>query len=359
MSNATTNMKLRPYGKGGREVHLPVDGGAHILEGTLVSQLASTAMLVPGSTSSSGAAVGVAAMEVDNTAGSDGDLRCKVLMDQIFVFANGLTTDACSEATPMFAVVYMGDDHTIFDNDASGTLKPAGRFMGMEPDGRVRVFVGMANLGDSLADADAVAIADAGLFTTATDAEGALQEVYQGLLSVQKTIQVPLGGAIDIATGALLAVFADATGTTPGTQFTNSKTAGIRWNNDAAPGAIAVNVAMPQDLDDTANMTFHALVSKTGATVGDATALTIGAFEIVPAALHDADADFGGDTNAVVGNATAKTVTELIATFTAANVHAAPEAICLTIKPKAGTLGTDDLVLHACWLEYKAKLLTS
>jgi hypothetical protein len=202
-------------------------------------------------------------------------------------------------------------------------------------------------------------IADAGDFTDETELEGATQEIYQGLLSTQKCIPIPLGGAIDIATGALLAVFSGGVSTTPGTEFTNSKTSAIRWNNDAAPGAIAVNVAMPQDLDETADVTFHALVSKTGATVGDALKLTVGAFEHIPGALHDADSDFGGDTSAVTGDATAKTVTEVTLTLAAANVHAAPSSICFTIKPKAGTLGTDDALLHSAWLEYKPVLLAS
>lgn len=207
--------------------------------------------------------------------------------------------------------------------------------------------------------ASLVGIQDAGAFTAQTTVEGALAEIYQTELSIQKTLPIFLGGAIDIATGALLAVFADGAVTTPGTQLANSKSAAVRWNNHATPGAIAVNVALPQNLDDTAVITFHALVSKSGATVGDALALTVGAFEIVPTALHDADADFGGDTSAVVGNATAKTVTEVILTLAAVDVHAAPEAMCFTIKPKAGTLGTDDAFLHAAWLEYKPKLMTS
>ncbi len=35
----------------------------------------------------------------------------------------------------------MYDDHTVYDNDASGTLKRAGYFMGMEPNGDVRVLI--------------------------------------------------------------------------------------------------------------------------------------------------------------------------------------------------------------------------
>jgi hypothetical protein len=361
MSNTSKNLIRHPFGKDGRDIFLPVDGGSHIYEGSLVSQLSGTAMLVPGSTASSGNAVGVAVHEIDNTNGSDGDKRCRVEFDRIFEFANGLTTDACSEATQLFSVVYMGDDHTIFDNDAGGTLKAAGRFCGMSEDGKVRVFVGaaIADLGDALADASDVAIADAGNFTSQTTAEGATQEIYQHLESIQKQVNIPITAALEVATGALLTVFADGSTSVPGTQLTNSKAVSVRWNNHATPAAIAVTVPMPQDLDDMADVVFHALVSKVGATSGDATKLTVGAFEQTVAALHDADSDFGGDTTAVVGNATSKTVTEVTLSLLGANVHATPSAMTFTIQPKAGTLGTDDLCLHAAWLEYKGKLLAS
>jgi len=140
MANATSNLVYRPYGLGGRNIHMPVDGGSHIYEGTLVSQLTGTGMLVPGSTASSGPAVGVATHETDNT-GSDGAKRCVVHTDRVFLFDNGSGGDACSEATLLGAPVYMFDDHTVYDNDAGGTLKRAGYFAGMESDGKVRVFV--------------------------------------------------------------------------------------------------------------------------------------------------------------------------------------------------------------------------
>ena len=207
--------------------------------------------------------------------------------------------------------------------------------------------------------ANLVGYQDAGAFTAADDVDEALDELYQHTKSVQKQVNIPLTSALDVATGALLAVFAGGASTTPGTQLTDSKSAAVRWNNDAAPGAIAVNVAMPQDLDDTADVVFHALVSKTGATLGDATSLTVGAFEHTVGALHDADVDFGGATSAVVGNAAAKTVTEVTLTLALANVNPTPSSLCLTIKPTAGLLGTDDFILHSAWLEYKGKLLTT
>lgn len=141
MANATSSQSYEPIGSGGRIIDLPVDGGSTIYAGTMVSQLTATGMAVPGSTASSGKAIGVAEHDADNSGGADGAKRVRIMTDRIFAFANGATTDAFSEASLIGAPAYMADDHTVYDNDASGTLKPAGIFMGMEPDGKVRVLV--------------------------------------------------------------------------------------------------------------------------------------------------------------------------------------------------------------------------
>jgi hypothetical protein len=141
MANLTAALGRKPYGKGGRDISHGVDGGTATYEGGLISQLTATGMLVPTSTSGAGPAIGVATHDQDNTAGSDGALRLTVETDRIFIFANGTSTDACSEATLIGSPVYAFDDHTVYDNDASGTLAVAGLFMGMEPDGTVRVYV--------------------------------------------------------------------------------------------------------------------------------------------------------------------------------------------------------------------------
>ncbi len=358
MSNSTASIVTNPYGQGGRNIYLPVDGGAKIFKGTLVSQLTATAMLVAGSTASSGPAIGVATHDVDNSAGSDGDLRCIVRTDQIFIFANGTSTDACSEATKLFSVVYMSDDHTVYDNSAGSTLQPAGRFLGLEPDGRVRVFVGMSNLGDSFADASGVAIADTGAFTTAADVEAALAELYQNVRTVNASVGIPLTSFVD-ADGDPLAKFVSAGSPTFGFALADSESLCLRWNNDATPGTALGQIAVPSDLDDTADAALEFLCSKSGATVGDATTLTLTAFIISEGDLHDADANCGGVTNALVGNATAKTTDVLSHTFTAANIPASPSSLTFTVTPTAGTLGTDDLIIHSVRLRYKRKVQTS
>ena len=145
MSNSTVNLPRFPYGSGGRNLILPVDAGTHLYEGTLVSQLDATGMLVPTTTASSGPAIGVACHEQDATSGSDGDLRCAVATDGIFIFACGSSGNAFTEANLIGSPAYASDDHTV--TPLRGTGAPvAGLFMGMEPDGRVRVFVSSKRL---------------------------------------------------------------------------------------------------------------------------------------------------------------------------------------------------------------------
>lgn len=353
MSNATSNLAPAPYGKGGRDVVLPVDGGAHIYAGTLVSQLSATSMLVPGSTALSGAAIGVAAHEADNTSGADGALRCRVMTDQVFLFPNGAGGDACSEATAMFSVVYMADDHTVYDNDAVGTLKPAGRFVGMEPDGRVRVFVGMANLGDALADAADVAIADAGTFTATSTVETALQEIYQSLLTAQKSIplslysfrEVTAGGDVGngAANGGIL-----ASDTTPIMRGDAAESAEISW---AATNVdpISTHITLPTDFDDTANATLDLFVYTDNAGGGgiDAATFTV---------------ETGWDGGALVSDAAtdgtpATTWHKITATIAAADIPAAAANLTIALTPAAHA--NDPIQLVGARLNYKAKLLTS
>jgi len=61
----------------------------------------------------------------------------------------------------------------------------------------------------------------------------------------------------------------------------------------------------------------------------------------------------------MTGDATAKTVQEVTLTLALANLTAYPAAVELTIKPKDGTLGVDDVIMLAAWIEYKKKLLTA
>lgn len=203
-----------------------------------------------------------------------------------------------------------------------------------------------------------VSIADAGTFTAAATVEAALQEIYQHILSAQSQIQIPIFAFAE-ASGVALAQFANAADPTPGFSLDNSEALGIRWNNHANPDPIGCTIAMPQDLDDTADIIVHFLASKSGATLADAVTFTCQAFFQTVGALHDADADAGGASSAMTGDSAAKTVQEETLTIAAADVPASPSCLTLTIQPTDGLLGTDDVTLHAVWIEYTKKILTA
>jgi hypothetical protein len=350
MANSTINLLLKTIGVGpGREYFLPVDGGAHIYEGTLVSQLSATAAAVPGSTALSGPAIGVAVHESDNSSGSDGTTRLRVKADQVFEFANAAGGDACSEATPLFSVVYMYDDHTIADNSNSGARQKAGRFCGMSDDGKVRVFVGMSNLGDALAAATDVSIADAGTFTATSDVEAALQEIYQHLLTANASVCFSLRQAREVTSGGDVGNAAAiggvlASDTTPILRADANESEEIAWaasNSDI----ISFDTSLPSDFDGTGNVTVDLLVAS-GAT--DAASFSLLSSWDKGAQVTDSFDD------SATKSATLHTIT---ATVAAADIPNAAGCVTFQLVPPAHT--TDAIILGSVRLNYKRKLLTA
>jgi len=182
------------------------------------------------------------------------------------------------------------------------------------------------------------------------------QELLADKLTTQRVITVP-NPQMEID-GTMLLAFVDATDVIPGLA-TDVESLGIRWNNHATPDPVMTGVMMPSDLDETKDVVLHILASKTGATLGDAVTFTVTAFFQTVGALHDADADLGGASSAMIGDAAAKTLAELTLTLALADVPAFPCKLTFTIQPTDGLLGTDDVIIHAMWLEYTPKLLTS
>jgi uncharacterized lipoprotein NlpE involved in copper resistance len=348
MANSDKNLIRRPYGKDGRDVHLPVDGGAHIYEGTLVAQLAATAMLVPGSTATGGPAVGMATHEVDNSAGDDEDLRCVVETDRIFELAND-GSNPFSEDVAMFARAYMVDDHTVGTSTVGGTLKPAGRFVGMTEGGKVRVFVGMSNLGDSLADAGDVAVTDAGSFTAETDVEAALQEIYQHLLTANAPVSFPLRSAREVTSGGDVGNIAAnggvlASDTTPILRADANESEEIAWVADDVD-IVSWQVDLPKDFDGTAPATVDVYVAS-GTT--DAASFALLTSWDAETQVTDAFDDSSSK------SATFHVVT---ATIAAADIPDAPVTVTLQLVPPAHS--TNAILLKAVRLNYKRKLLTA
>jgi hypothetical protein len=210
--------------------------------------------------------------------------------------------------------------------------------------------------------ASLVGIEDAGGFTSAADVEAAFAELYQDLLSTKCTKDIPCGGNWHETDGTALAAFSDGASSTPGLALDNSEAAGIRWNNHASPDPVCTVVPVPYDLDESEDVTLTVVASKSGATAGDATRFTVEVFNNVTGALHDADADFGGDTAAMTGDAAAKTVQAVDLTLDAADLpdpDSAAACMTITLQPKDGDIGTDDVTVHFVRLTYTRKLRTA
>jgi predicted RecA/RadA family phage recombinase len=183
-------------------------------------------------------------------------------------------------------------------------------------------------------------------------------DVMLHLTSAQKTLPVALLGATELD-GTILAAFGDGASPTPGIDTLGNEAIGIRWNNHATPDPVIISVPIPTDLDASADLTVHVLAAKTGATLADATTFDVGVFFLTSGMLYASDADCGGTTDAMDGDATANTLQEVSVTVSATDISGAPGVITLTLQPTDGKLGTDDVIVVGFWIEYTGKLLTS
>ncbi len=189
---------------------------------------------------------------------------------------------------------------------------------------------------------------------------GAQQDAVDQLTAIAQAlrgpgiIKIPLNACSRADTGAPLAVFADGASAVPGIQITDSESFTIRWNNHATPTEVSFNDVLPRDLDPDYPMVFNAIVSKTGATSGDATSIQTSFCAVAVGSLHDADTPVTGSTNAVTGAATAKTTALLQRTIPASDLPATPYPgfFSFLFGPTDGTLGTDDFLVHAAWFTY-------
>ena len=243
------------------------------------------------------------------------------------------------------------------DGKVSDSSNGTAQFVALEAATAAGDIVEVASIDMVSTTAGTVSIADSGTFTATATVEAALAEIYQHIVSAQAVINCPMG-AFTEQDGTTLADFSAGTSTTPGWSA-GDEGFGVRWNNHGTPDPIATSVVVPPDLDATADVVVHVLAAKVGATIGDAVTWKIEAFNNADAAVYDADADFGGTSSAMTGDATTKTCQEETLTLAAANVTGSPCVMNLTIQPTDGTLGTDDVIIFGMWLEYTRKALTA
>ncbi len=139
MSNLSGPVPPQPYGKGGRKIVLPVKASAQIYQGGMVAQPSGACVAATAGSETAGV-IGIA--EHDALGGSaDGDVRIVLLTDQEFIMNAGTNT-APTDATPLGTILYAQNDHAVGTVNTGSALPIAGRFVGMEDDGRVRLYVG-------------------------------------------------------------------------------------------------------------------------------------------------------------------------------------------------------------------------
>lgn len=324
----------------------PIAANVLILKGTIVSLNATGYAVVGTDDNNAFAAVGIASSTVDNRSTSPSGGAAGAQKVEVEHGVHGL---AYSGAPVIGQVVYVVDNHTVSTDSDSGTRGIAGYVSDMA-DGKCYVLMGPTIVGQIV-----IAASEASQLDTAQADIDALQA---DVATAYAQVEIPLN-SFTAADATPLAKFADGAGATFGLTLADSESLAIRWNNHATPGGIMTQVALPYDLDDAATATLEFLCSKSGATLGDATTLTITAFILAAGDLHDADSDCGGVTGALVGNATAKTTAVLSRTIAAADIPASARSLFFTVTPTAGKLGTDDLMIHSARLRYTRKILTA
>lgn len=349
-----------------------VAGAASVIyEGAMVCALTASGYAVKAGTASTGAVLGVAKFKVDNSAGADGALSVDLLEGLFWRPNSGDVTQA-----HWGKVIYAADDQTL--TSTVGTNPVAGVCYGVDSTQGVLVYISaksnyllsQATLEANLAStanalgANLIGYQDSGNKTAAATVDAALDEIYVDLTSSYCVVDIPFDASWYEVDGTALAAFANGASNTPGLALNDSKAAGIRWNNAAAPDPICKVIGVPYDLDQTADVIATVVASKSGNTLADATTFDIGVFNNVSGALADADDNYGGTTAAMTGDAAAKTIQKVDLTLALANLPdpdaaAGPVGMTITVQPTDGTIGTDDVTVHFLRLRYKRKLRTS
>lgn len=195
--------------------------------------------------------------------------------------------------------------------------------------------------------AGTVSVADSGGFTSAATVEAALAELFQHVLSAQKTIPVPLGAITREDGTALTAQSSTVAGYS---QLSNAEQV-INIPVDCTAGeALGFCVPVPQDLDDTADITVHVLVGK----AANNDSLTLDC-EVYPCAVGDTG---NADIQDTAAQAITQAASELVFTCGDDGVLAAPGTLSV-ILTLGGTNDGDAVYIYGAWIEYKAKILAA
>jgi len=246
----------------GVEISAPVGASQEIFSGGFVC-VGADGYLVPGADTAGLIFHGVSRENVDNSGGSDGDLNCKVRRRGLIKAVMGTAITIANIGDNVFLVDDQTVDlvgnvtHNIFCGIIAGYIDTTHAWIDIEP------AIEQADVATHIADtsgahaASAISIADAGGFTSETEVEAALQEIYP---KAPVAIADPGdGGAIPVTKSGSVAI------TTTGVDDTRTL---------AIPGLAGITLAISLDVDGgDAVITVAAAINQAGnntITMGDA-----------------------------------------------------------------------------------------
>ncbi|MFN0156896.1 MAG: hypothetical protein ACKVRP_02355 [Bacteroidota bacterium] len=276
LAYAALKFKFLPFGmaalaedrmtemRDGKRLSYKVAAAKKIYQGALVV-LNSSGYAEPGTTATGKIALGRAAHQVDNSAGSNGDLFVDV-EEGVFLYGNSTSTDEITIAE-IGKVCWIADDQTVAKTSASGTRSVAGYVRQVDTDG---VWVAVKNTasadGDlvaanNLSDVASAAIARANIGANLVPLTFTVNDITSSGALVARIVS-PVAGTIkkiySVITGALATGDATLTGKIGATGITN----GVITITQSGSAAGDVDVATPTALN---------VVS-----IGDVISLTVG-----------------------------------------------------------------------------------
>ncbi len=337
----------------------PARGTLKIAANTLIRKgwlvgIDSAGRAVPGGLISAGclAGMGKASSTIDNRTGSElggAADACDVEVEfGVFGWASKTGGGDDIAVDDRGKVCFVVDNQTVALSNGTDTRGVAGYVSEVDADGVVFV-----QMGPTIEGQIVIAAAEAAELDIAQSDIDALQA---SALTAHGFVNVPLTSFVDADGDPLAKYVADSV---DGFALVDSEAFCIRFNNGATPPAMLTQLSLPTDLDDTADAQLEFLCSKTGATIGDATTITIAAQLLVDGDLHNGDTPVAIVTDAVVGNATARTTKRLTGTILASDIQAGASSMTFTMKPTNSLLGTDDFLVHSVRLRYTKKLLVA
>jgi len=195
--------------------------------------------------------------------------------------------------------------------------------------------------------ASTISLADVGGLYDAAELEAAAAEVMVAIKTTQAVMPIPLTSITEEDGTPLIK---QATTVAGFAQIANKEVV-INIPIDCSEGEeLQATVPVPQDLDDSADITVHVLVGK----AADLDALTLDC-EVFPCGVAVSGSADIQDTAATTITAA---ISELIFTCGADGVIAAPGTLTIVLLI-GGTNDGDAVYIYGVWVEYKRKALTS